>query len=270
VDRKDKIIESREAAHAELQQREERQRKDGKDSLPAPAVEAIQEASRQQRMQLLGAIRMILGQERLDIRELRMPQRETQALEALQAAVQGRSSQLQFVFASDRRDLLEGALAVLQPDLTRTDDKTARELHAQLDDLSERLADLRHRLSALEDAQEEPVRHHEADRIVTAPPEDSKPSDPDAPRPPTTLTGPELPAEKPVPTTLTGPELPAEKPAPTTLTGPELPEQAPVPSTLTGPELPEAPPAPSTLGSEGAAPGDPDAPKRPWWRRPFG
>jgi hypothetical protein len=276
VDRKDKDIESREAAHAELQQREERQRKDGKDSLPAPAVEAIQQANRQQRTQLLGAIRMILGHERPDVGALRMPQRETQALEALRAAVEGRSSQLQFVFASDRRDLLERALAVLQPDLTHTDDRTARELHAQLDDLSERLADLRHRLSALEDAQEEPVHHHEAAEIVAEPGDEkpkptAKPSDPDAPRPPTTLTGPELPAERPVPTTLTGPELLAERPVPTTLTGPELPADRPVPSTLTGPELPEAPPAPSTLGADAPARDDPPgAPKRPWWRRPFG
>jgi hypothetical protein len=279
VDLKDKIIDSREAAHAELQQREERQRKDGKDSLPTPVVEAIQEASRQQRTQLLGAIRMILGHERLDIGELRMPPRETQALEALQVAVDGKSSHLyQFVYASDRRDLLERALGVLQPDLTRTDDKTARELQAQLDDLSQRLADLRHRLSSLEDSQDELMRHHEAAEIVAAPGDKPKPkppttpSDPDAPRPPTTLTGPELPAARPAPSTLTGPELPADRPVPSTLTGPELPADRPVPSTLTGPELPEAPPAPSALVADDAAAGDPPGgtPKRPWWRRPFG
>ena len=39
MDLKDKIIESRDAAHIELQQREEQQRKYGKDRLPPPMVE---------------------------------------------------------------------------------------------------------------------------------------------------------------------------------------------------------------------------------------
>ena len=281
MDLKDKLIESRDAAHAELQQREEQQREDGKDRLPSPVVQAIQEASREQRARLLGAIRMILGRERLDIGQLRMPARETQALQGLQAAVEGKSADLQqFVYASDRRDLLERALGVLQPDLTRTDDKTARELAAQLADLSQRLGELRHRLSALEDAQDELLHGTEAvSEIVAAPGDEpaAKPptTDPDAARPPTTLTGPELPAPGPAPTTLTGPELPEPGPAPTTLTGPERSEPGPVPTTLTGPDLPEAPPAPSTLGSpDEAAAGDRSAPddksKQPWWRRPFG
>jgi hypothetical protein len=300
VDLKDKIIESRDAAHAELQQREEQQRKPSNDQLPLPVVEAIHQATRERRAQLLGAIRMILGHERLEVGQLRMPPRETQALQALQAAVEGKSTNLhQFVYASDRRDLLERALGVLQPDLTRTDDKTARELHAQLADLSERLGQLRHRLSSLEDAQDELLRSHEAAlEVVTAPgdkPKPSpKPSDPDAPRPASTLTGPELPElpdPPPVKTTLTGPELPdppaaktaltgPELPDPpaakTTLTGPELPEPPAAKTTLTGPELPEQPAAPSTLSGAADGPaGDPPAadggkPKRPWWRRPFG
>src|SRR5215475_2409557 len=170
VDLKDKIIESRDAAHAELQQREE-QRESGNDRLPPKIVEAIHEANRERRAQMLGAIRMILGRQRLEVGQLRMPPRETHALQALQAAVEGKSADLQqFVYASDRRDLLERALGVLQPDLTRTDDKTARELHAQLADLSERLGQLRHRLSSLEDAQDELLHGHEAaPEIVTAP-----------------------------------------------------------------------------------------------------
>jgi hypothetical protein len=197
-----------------------------------------------------------------------MPPRETQALQALQAAVEGKSSDLQqFVYASDRRDLLERALGVLQPDLTRTDDKTAHELHAQLADLSERLGQLRDRLTALEDAQDE-LLHHETEAEIIAVPGDKPkptpaPSDPDAPRPPTTLTGPDLPEPGPAPTTLTGPELPEPRPAPTTLTGPELPEAPPAQSTLGTPaEIAEA------AASEPAAPGD--KAKRPWWRRPFG
>jgi hypothetical protein len=293
VDLKDKIIDSREAAHAELQQREEQCRR-GEDRLPLPVVEAIQDAGREQRSRLLGAIRMILGRERVDIEQLAMPMRETRALLALRAAVEGRSAESdQFVYASDRRDLLERALGVLQPDLTQTDDKTARELHAQLDDMSRRISELRHQLSSLEDAQDDEILHaHVAAEIVAAPGDTPKPkppatpSDPDAPRPPTTLTGPDVPESKPAPTTLTGPDVPESKPAPTTLTGPdvpeskpapstltgpELPESKPVPSTLTGPELAEAPRAPSTLGDDAPAADSPaEATKKPWWRRPFG
>jgi hypothetical protein len=294
VDLKDKIIESREAAHAELQQREE-QRAHGEDQLPPAVVEAIQDASRERHSQLLGTIRMILGRERVDIERLELPARETRALVALRAAVEGKSAQLdQFVYASDRRDLLERALGVLQPDLTQADDKTARELHAQLADMSRRVEQLRHQLSSLEDAQDELLHTDEAAAELVAAPGDkpapkppSKPADPDAPRPPTTLTGPDLPAPRPAPSTLTGPDLPAPRPAPSTLTGPDLPAPrpapstltgpdlpapTPVPSTLTGPELPEDPPAPSTLGGEAAAAaGSPaDAAKQPWWRRPFG
>ena len=173
---KDKIIEDRDAAHAESQQREEL--KEHEEELPAPIVEAIHEADRQRRSQLLGTIRMILGRQRVEIGQLRMPPRETRALQALQAAVEGKSNDLQqFVYASDRRDLLERALGVLQPDLTRSDDKTSRELHAQLKDLSERLGQLRHRLSSLEDAQDELLRSQEDGlEVVTAPGDKPKPS----------------------------------------------------------------------------------------------
>lgn len=271
---KDKLIEDRDAAHAESQQREERG--EHEDQLPEPVVEAVHDAGPERRAQLLGAVRMILGRDRLDIGQLRMPPREAQALAMLQAAVEGKSSDLNsFVYAEDRRDLLERALGVLQPDLAHTDDLHAQELQAQLGDLSERLGELRHRLSSLEDAQDELISAPQTTAAVV--PEDQpkpnpKPSDPDAPRPPTTLTGPDLPAEKPAPTTLTGPDLPAEKPAPTTLIGPDAPERKPAPTTLTGPDLPEAAPPPSTLG-DGAPPDDPSPDgkaKRPWWRRPFG
>jgi hypothetical protein len=287
VQLKDKLIEDRDAAHAESQQREERG--EHEDQLPEPVVEAVRDAGHERRAQLLGAVRMILGRDRLDIGQLRMPPREAQALAMLQSAVEGKSSDLNsFVYAEDRRDLLERALGVLQPDLGHTDDKSAQELHAQLGDLSERLGELRHRLSSLEDAQDELINVPQTTAAVI--PEDQpkpKPSDPDAPRPPTTLTGPEVPDRKPASTTLTGPEVPDRKPAsttlagpevpdrkptPTTLTGPEVPDKQPASTTLTGPDLPEAAPPPSMLG-EGAPADDPspDAKaKRPWWRKPFG
>jgi hypothetical protein len=258
VQLEDKLVEGRDAAHEEALQREDVE-EHGEDRLPEPVAEALHDAAVEQRGKLLGAIRMILDRQRVEVSEFRMPQRESRALDALQVAVEGRSSDLhQFVYASDRRDLLERALGVLQPSLTRADEQTARELHVQFADLSERVAHLRHELTELEDAQDELLEGHQKEALEAAATPGDKPkpapSDPDAPRQETTLTG---------------PELPPEPPAKTTLTGPELPPEPPVASTLTGPELPEEPPPPSTLGDD--VPDDDAArAKRPWWRGPFG
>ena len=268
-----KLFENRESAHTELEQRDvvlEHGEDHLAERLPDSHIEAIRSADEEGRAQLLGALRMVLDRERLDISQLRMPPRESRALEALRSAVEGKDERNEFIYASDRRDLLERALGVLQPDLMHTDRETARELHAQFADLTERVALLRDELGDLEDAQDELLEPHEkaalealaaGDKPAPKPPAKppAKPSDPDAPRPPTSLTGPDLPATKPAPTTLTGgPDQPDKKPAPTTLTGP-------------GADLPEAPPPPSTLGD--GSPPEPEAPgdkKRPWWRKPFG
>jgi len=290
VQLEDKLVDGREAAKVESQQRED-VLAHGEEALPAPMVEAVHDAGQDRRAQLLGAIRMILDRETLTVAQLRMPQRETRALEALQAATSGRTTSLgQFVYASDRRDMLEQALAVLQPDLTRADDQTARELHAQFADLAARVGELRHQLTELEDSQDELLEGHQKQALEAgaAEPGDNKPkpkpepSDPDAPRPATTLTGPEVP-ERPTPaTTLVGPELPARPPPATTLVGPEDPERPRPPTTLVGADLPPEPERPTTLSGADLAPEPtPDSSlgdageiatkaKRPWWKRPFG
>jgi hypothetical protein len=309
VELKDKLIEDRDAAHVESQQRQELLDRD-ENQLPSPIVEAIQDQGRERRAQLLGAVRMILGHQTLEVGQLRMPARETRALSALQVAVEGRSADLnEFVYATDRRDLLERALGVLQPDLLHTDDQSAHGLRAQLKDLSERVGELRHRLTVLEDAQDDLLRGTPEVAALTTEPTDKpgdkpaakpagakptvEPSDPDAPRPPTTLTGPgpDLPEPPPVRTTLAGgPDIPDRTPAKTTLTGADLPDRTPAPTTLVGPDLPDEPPAkttlvgptvpdeappPSTLGdapdaANAPAPDGGDKPKRSWWRKPFG
>ena len=284
----DKLVDGREAAHAESQQRAD-VLAHGEEMLPEPVVEAVHDAALEKRGQLLGAIRMILDRESLIVSNLRLPQLESRALEALQVATSGKSRDLgQFVYASDRRDMLERALAVLQPNLTHADDQTAHELHAQFADLSERVAELRHTLAELEDAQDE-LETPQKEALEKAEPGDKPkpkpkpvPSDPDAPRPPTTLVGPELPESATPPTTLVGPELPEPATPPTTLVGPELPESATPPTTLVGPELPEPQRPPTTLVGPELTPeapqvstlGDPEElaakAKLPWWRRPFG
>ena len=245
----DKVVDDRETAHAESRQREDIAAH-GEDTLPAPVIEALQGAALEKRGELLGAIRMILDRQTLAVGSLRLPQREARALEALQVAISGRSSDLgQFVYASDRRDLLEQGLAILQPNLTRADDLTARELHAQFADLAARVGDLRHQLTELEDAQDEVLEPGQKAALEAAAAEAAdkprpkpNPSDPDAPRPATTLTG------------------------------PEIAEPAPPPTTLTGPEIAEPAGRVSTLGdAETAADAsENDSAKRSWWRKPFG
>jgi hypothetical protein len=298
VELQDKLVEDRDAALVEVQQREELE-EHGKDELPEPVTEAVRDATVERRAQLLGAMRMVLDRQKLDFSQLALPARELRALEALQTAVDGRTVLDEFVYASDRRDLLEGALGVLQPDLVHADALGAHELRAQFADLTERVGELREALTDLEDAQDELLEDHERAALEAAqgepkPKPTPVPSDPDAPRPATTLTGAELPEPAPQPTTLTGPEVPEPAPPPTTLTGPDLPEPKPPATTLMGPDLPEpptpattltgadlpdAPPPPSTLGDDApAAPGTAAASaadeaakaKRPWWRRPFG
>jgi hypothetical protein len=291
VQLEDKLVDGREAAQAESQHREDVE-EHGEETLPAPMVEAVHDAALERRGQLLGTIRMILDRQTLTVSELHLPQRESRALVALQVATSGRSGDLgQFVYASDRRDMLEQALAVLQPNLTRADDQTARELHAQFADLAERVGELRHHLTDLEDSQDELLEGHQKQALeagATEPGDKPKPkpkptpSDPDAPRPATTLTGPEIVEQPRPPTTLVGPEVADRPTPPTTLIGPEVPEPATRGSTLVGPELPPEPAQATTLVGPDLAPeqtretslGDAAEiaakPKLPWWRRPFG
>jgi hypothetical protein len=285
VQLEDKLVEGREAAKAESQQRED-VLEHGEETLPASMVEAVHDAGQERRAQLLGAIRMILDRQTLTVAQLRMPRRETRALEALQVATSGKSTSLgQFVYASDRRDMLEQALAVLQPDLTRADDQTARELHAQFADLTARVGELRHQLTELEDSQDELLEGHQKQALeagATEPGDKPKPSDPDAPRPATTLAGPEVPERPPPPTTLVGPEVPEPARPPTTLVGPEIPEPPRPPTTLIGADLPPEPATATTLtGADLAPEPTPDSSlgdaaeiaakaKQSWWKRPFG
>jgi hypothetical protein len=239
-------------------------------------------------------VRVILDGQALELSSLDLPQLQMEGLIALQVAVTGKSHDLsQFVYASDRRDLLERALGVLQPEFSRSDDGAAREMRTQLEDMVSRVGELRERLLDLEDAQDELIEGRSKEGMEAATDTSDKPkpkpSDPDAPRPPTSLTGPErpeparpptsltgadLPLPKPAATTLTGADLPEAKRPATTLTGPDLPEAKRPATTLTGPDLPEAERPASTLGEGGAEAeaegGDEAKAKRPWWRRPFG
>jgi len=254
VQLEDKVVEDYGAARSEAQQREDVLSR-GDEQLPETVGEAVTASSVELRGKLLGAIRMVLANQQVHVIELELPAREARALEALQLAVTGRSELGAFLYASDRRDMLEQSLAMLQPDLIHTDARSAHELAAQLSEITERVGELRHTLTSLDDAQDELVEVQQKATLVDGDSEDPAkpaPRDPDAPRPASTLTG---------------PERPQPAPAPTTLVGPERPETPTPPTTLVGPELPETPTPPTTLGdpAELAAQA-----KLPWWRRPFG
>ncbi len=265
----DKLVDGLEAAKQESRQREDVEEL-GDEQLPAPVVEALQDAESERRKQLLGAVRMLLDGQELNIARLRLPKRETVALEAMQVATTGRSGDTgQFVYASDRRDILERALGVLQPDLAHGSAGLEHELAASFADLSDRVADLRESLSGLEDAQDELLDGEQKVALAKADGDtaDKPPPDPDAPRPPTTLTGSPEAVRPEVPTTLTGGPEAEVKPVPSTLAdGPEA-VQPEAPSTLAtgGPEAEARPDAPTTLGDSA----DIAQAQTPWWRRPF-
>jgi hypothetical protein len=268
-------------------EREERTREESEEQeeeLPALGGEAIRDVELEHRTTLFDALRLVLSGEHVVVDLLYLPQRETHALLALQAAVSGHDNVGEFVFAEDRQALLEQALAVLQQNVTYGQPEQMAELHAKFDEMTEQIGELRERLVNLEDAQEELFDEHRARDKAEAADEGDKddkddkprpkpgdaaldgPERPVPPKPPSTLAGPEQPeAPKPA-STLAGPDRPdAPKPA-STLDGPERPTEPTPPSTLSGDAPPEPPKPPSELAAEGAAAEE----KKPWWRWPFG
>jgi hypothetical protein len=246
----DKEIDGRELArHVELEQ--SRREKEDAEELPHVLGEQARDLAPTVRGELCSAVQAILAREHVVIDMLRLPAHEQRALEALQEAVDGRDAKLhRFVFASDRRDLLEQALAMLQPNLALD----ARAYHS----LVARVGELRHQLANLEDSQDELIdgsHHRGAEKLhpESTPPSDTTDIDPDAPRPASTLDGPEL-APAPTPSTTLGD--PAE------IAASDAARSAPQVLRRGGPAtepVPDAPPQPSTSTA-----------KKPWWKRPFG
>ena len=243
--------------------------------LPKLAGEEVRDLEKERTAQLMVAMRMIFERKHLNVTHLRMPQRETLALQALQAAVSGRTTNVdQFVFASDRRSMLEQALAVLQPNLTGGAEQQLAAMSQDFQILSKQVSELRDSLMNLEDGQDELMAGERDRAIAKAGDADTadkpKPkSDPDAPRPASTLSkgdevkptpkhttlgsGPEVTEAKyqTGPSTLsTGPEAKVEPKTTTLSSGPDASYQS-GPSTLSsgGPEV-KLDRGPTTLGDE--------------------
>ena len=164
---------------------------------------------------VVAAMRQILEREHIVINDLKLPQRELKALEALNTAVRGKSGDLdKFVYAEDRRALLEQALAVLQPDLVSVED-----LGKPFEELMKEVSGLRTNLKNLEEAQEEALINVDAEKTVETDSDDDTDDD-------TSLDGPERKVEKPKSTLAEGKEVKAAEKKPTSLGDPKEIEQA--------------------------------------------
>jgi hypothetical protein len=195
---------------------------------------------------IVSAMRKILEGEQIVINDLKLSPRELKALDALQTAKRGRDGQLdRFIYAEDRRALLEQALAVLQPDIVNVETT----IGGPLDELIKEVSDLRVRLDELQDAEEEVI--HKPDVMTKAEGDtDDKPTPDDD----QSLTGPERKIAKPASSLSKGPDVKAEKPESTLTKGPALEEEKKPATTLGDPkEIEES--------AKKAA---------PFWRRLFG
>ena len=206
----------------------------------------------------------------LRVSELGLPEREAKALEALQDAVTGRTTTGHAVFAEDRRELLEQALAVLQPNLTSGSAADLTSIPMSIGELTSKVGELREVLEDLEDAQEELLGDEKARFAEKRKPgKPDEPVDPDKPKPPSTLlTGPEAKREDKPSMLSTGAEVKPEPKKSTLADGPAVKAEAQASTLSAGPEVNDAPEAPSSLGDEKEI--AEVQKKKPWWRRPFG
>jgi len=238
--------------------------KPDEERLEAGEGEELRDVDLEHRDDVLAVMQTILAGEQVVINDLPFPAKELRALAALKAAVDGRDGELsQFVYASDRAELLEQALGVLQPSVA--------ELPAEFQDLIHSVSELRHNLDELDDAQDELLKANpnvgklasESDHGDEPGDKPGKPDDKPGARP-----GGRRAAPADDDTSLTGPPREIARPA-STLVGPgrattDLPEPAKPASTLTGPARKEAATPPSSLGE----PADLAAAARvPWWKR---
>jgi hypothetical protein len=227
------------------------------EQLPEVGGEELRDVERADGPVLLDAMRQILANNPLSIDMLALPARELKALDALQKAVTGDSDTQMFLFAEDRRSMLEQALAVLQPNLTASGKSSElAEMSDSLEQMTKRVASLRQKLTNLSDAQDE-LMADEKDRFLAASEAETddkpgdkpaKPSDPDAPRPASTVTGP-------------GPEVEWKEKPITVDKGPEAKREEHASSLSKGAEVKREDKA-TTLGDPKEIAAGP-----PWWQR---
>jgi hypothetical protein len=232
-------FEDREIAGAETDRELEQARQnelEHDDERELPAIQPLEVLDDKSEHRVIDAMRSILDHRSFVINDLALPKRELDALEALKAAVEAKDGKLgRFVYASDRQELLEQALAVLQPKLAQD--------RALFGELLAKVSELRGDLRRLEDAEDELLVTEVKDvKLVDATEEDD-----DKPAESTLSTGADVKAVDAKSTLADGPEV-------------KLVEEK---STLAeGPAAPELAHGPTTLGDVGEI----KAAEKPWWK----
>jgi hypothetical protein len=210
--------------------------------------------------QLVATMKGILEKRPIAVRELGLPPRETQALEMLQNAVNGRHVRTdRFTYAEDRRSMLEQALAILQPNLTSSHTSIVDSVRTEVEQLVGQVHDLRIYLMNLEDSQEdlhEGVRQEKfaspAGAGDTA--DKPKPTDEDGTPTKSSLTD--------------GPEAKRSEKKSSLSDGPDAKRESTKSSLSDGPEATRAD-KPTDIWVD-PDPDEPGKPKKPWWRRVLG
>ena len=226
----DKQVDGPELEQAEERKRENELIEERDDALYDLDGQPERTVDREQSSAVIAAMKTVLAGEQLVINDLKLDKRHQIALEALKTAVEGKDQSLaQFVYAEDRRTLLEQALAVLQPELA-----DIAQLGQPFQDLLKDVGMLRDKLNVLEDSEEELIEGRTNDQPKTETDSDDKPDDKDEFDVNTDLS-------------LTGPPREFLKPA-SSLAGPTRKIEPKPESSLTGTERKAEPKGQTTLG----------------------
>jgi hypothetical protein len=233
-------FEDREIAGAEVDREIEQERHNElelDDERELPAIQPLEVLDDKSEHRVIDAMRSILEHRSFVINDLALPKRELDALEALKTAVEAKDGKLsRFVYATDRQELLEQSLAVLQPKLAQD--------RSLFDELLAKVSELRGDLRRLEDAEDELLVTEVKDvKLVDATEEDD-----DKPAESTLSTGPEVKTVDAKSTLADGPDVKAVEAETSTLAD--------------GPAAPDLARAPTTLGDLGEI----KAAEKPWWQ----
>jgi hypothetical protein len=230
-----------------------------------PEIQPLEVLDDRNERRIVEAMRAILEHRSIVVNDLALPKRELDALVALKEAVDGKDGNLnRFVYAEDRSELLEQALAVLQPQIA--------EHMAIFGEMIARVANVRQELRMREDAEDDLIAEHEPTVKAVAGSEEDDDQSLDGPeraiaKPNSALDGPDVKIE-PFKSTLSDGPAVDEPPAKSALSDGPAVADPPAKSTLfDGPATPELAAAPTTLGDAKEIEAQN---KQPWWKLGLG
>ena len=269
--------EDREIVGVESERNVERQRDNEleyRDEHELPAIAPLEVHDDKSEHRIVEAMRAILERRSFVINDLALPKRELEALEALKAAVEAKDGKLdRFVFATNREELLEQALVVLQPKIAQ---------HTALfGDLVKRVGDLRQDLRVLEDAEDELlVTHEHVEKAVAQSDDDDGDHSLDGPertipKPKSSLDGPEVKQEPEKSTLFDGPAVETAATKSTLSDGPAVDDKPPKSTLFDGAAAPDLTAGPTTLGDAKEIEEAREdllevQSKQPWWKLGLG